>query len=164
MTISRDIWKTIEIGTHENIWALMGDTEKEGHKIIREVLLGPSLGGDLSMSKEKTTIELAKISVANLGYPDGATTEEILTRALENCLFPCPAEASFQLRRQYGDQPEAEYLYIATNPHWNQIFYVYNAYSELWMRRSFCFSNEKWSPESLWVLALQDTRHLYKPS
>ncbi|MFA6006247.1 MAG: hypothetical protein WC764_00770 [Candidatus Paceibacterota bacterium] len=56
---------------------------------------------------------LVSFSVESLGFPNGATTDEIYTRAAELGFELVPAEAGVYLRLQYSDQPMGEYLYMA---------------------------------------------------
>lgn len=52
-------------------------------------------------SKESQKYDLVRFTVAQLGYPNGATTDEIYTRAEELGLELCPAEVGPHLRLQY---------------------------------------------------------------
>ncbi|MDO8667731.1 MAG: hypothetical protein Q7K35_01380 [bacterium] len=56
-------------------------------------------------------IDLIRLTVKDLGFSNGATTDEIYNRAEELGLELCPAEAGPHLRLQY---PEKERLLIAT--------------------------------------------------
>ncbi|OIO46244.1 MAG: hypothetical protein AUJ28_02860 [Parcubacteria group bacterium CG1_02_37_51] len=51
-------------------------------------------------SKEKQEYDLVRFSVKQLGFPNGATTDEIYTKAKELGLDLCPAEVGPQLRLQ----------------------------------------------------------------
>jgi hypothetical protein len=64
-------------------------------------------------SGKKESYKLVKFTVAELGFPYGATTDEIFKRAEELGLELCPAEVGPQLRLQYKDQPNNEWLRIA---------------------------------------------------
>lgn len=61
-------------------------------------------------SKSKESCELVRFTVKQLGFPQGATTDEIYERAQELGLELCPAEVGPQLRLQYTGQ---EWFYIA---------------------------------------------------
>jgi len=61
-------------------------------------------------SQTKETYDLVKFSVKQLGFPNGATTDEIYRRAEELGLELCPAEVGPQLRLQYTGK---EWMWIA---------------------------------------------------
>lgn len=61
-------------------------------------------------SKESQKYDLVRFTVAQLGYPNGATTDEIYTRAAELGLELCPAEVGPHLRLQYRGR---EWMLIA---------------------------------------------------
>jgi len=51
-------------------------------------------------------IETVELSVADIGYPEGACIGQIHDRAAECGLLLCPLELAAHLRLQYMDQPE----------------------------------------------------------
>lgn len=61
-------------------------------------------------SKEKQAYELVRFSVGQLGFPAGATTQEIYEQAEKLGLELCPAEVGPHLRLQY---PGKEWMIIA---------------------------------------------------
>ena len=63
--------------------------------------------------REEREYELVRFKVADLGFPDGATTEEIYARAQELGLHLCPAEVGPHLKRQSSDQGR---MFIAMEP------------------------------------------------
>jgi hypothetical protein len=67
-------------------------------------------------SSEETEVNLVVASVAELGFKDGATREDIYKRAQELGLELCPPEVGPQLRLQYKDQPKGELLIIGMEP------------------------------------------------
>lgn len=67
-------------------------------------------------TKEKQELELVVISVAELGFKNGASRKDIYQRAQELGLELCPAEVGPQLRVQYKDQPKDEWLLIGMEP------------------------------------------------
>ena len=64
----------------------------------------------LGTGKEKEEYELVRFSVEQLGFRDGATTDEIYKKAEELGLELCPAEVGPQLRLKY---PGKEWMLIA---------------------------------------------------
>ena len=108
------ILRTIEIGTYSDVRALRQAIEASGAE------LGNWAGDVLNrtpLSKSKQFLNLVVLSVKELGFPDGAQLQDIYEAATCNWgLELCPAEVGPQLRLQYLDQPEGEWLIIAMNP------------------------------------------------
>ncbi len=69
-----------------------------------------------TVSPEETEVELVVVSVAELGFKEGATCADIYKRAQELGLDLCPNEVGPQLRLQYKDQPKGEWLLIGMEP------------------------------------------------
>ncbi|MFH1608900.1 MAG: hypothetical protein ABH951_02720 [Patescibacteria group bacterium] len=63
--------------------------------------------------KNKEKADLVSFSVEQLGFPNGATLEKIYERAKELDLELCPPQVGPELRLNYKDQPNGEYLRIA---------------------------------------------------
>ena len=110
------VWKTIKLGTGLK-------TAKDFRKALKKS--GNRIGdwGDdilgqpaFTVSKSEVEVDLVNISVAELGFKDGATRKDIYDRASELGLQLCPAEVGPQLRIQYADQPKGEWLRIAMEP------------------------------------------------
>lgn len=93
---------------------------------------------DFKISKEKKELKLTKLSVADLGFPDGAKFQEIIAKGKELGLELCPPEVGPLLRLNYQklmghDQPKGECIFIAMNPisvssgssDYPSVFYVY---------------------------------------
>lgn len=66
-----------------------------------------------TVSPEEVEVDLINVSVAELGFKDGATYKDICVRARELGLELCPNEVGPQLRLQYKDQPKGEWLLVA---------------------------------------------------
>jgi hypothetical protein len=56
---------------------------------------------------ERRVIELAALSVGDLGFAEGATYAALVARALEAGLVECPLETAPHLRLQLTEQPDA---------------------------------------------------------
>ena len=69
-----------------------------------------------SVSSEETEVELVVVSVAELGFKNGATRKDIYKRAEELGFALCPSEVGPQLRLRYNDQPNGEWLLIGMEP------------------------------------------------
>ena len=64
------------------------------------------------VSPEQKDTDLVFVSVESLGFPDGAEYQDIQKRAVELALELAPAEVGPQLRLQYDDQPNGEWLRV----------------------------------------------------
>ncbi|MFA6397469.1 MAG: hypothetical protein WDK96_01315 [Candidatus Paceibacterota bacterium] len=71
-------------------------------------------------------IQLIKVTVADLGFRDGAIYPDICDRAEALDLDYCPYEAGPQLRLQYQDQPEGEKLHIPIKPTDGSLIFFYH--------------------------------------
>jgi len=105
----------------------------KGHKArsvldsrVRERLVYEILKGVNTVEKEtnvrkwllkpREQMNLIRLTVADLGFPDGATTEQILARAVALGLDLCPPEVGPYYRLQYTDQPMNEWVRIGMKP------------------------------------------------
>ncbi|WP_110927773.1 helicase [Bacillus massiliglaciei] len=59
-----------------------------------------------TISDIKYSLETVELPVCYLGFPDGATTNQIYSKAREFCLELCPVELGPYLRLEYLNQPE----------------------------------------------------------
>ena len=109
-------WKTIQLGTGlQTADDFRKEVVKAGMKIgdwANDILGKPAF----TATESVTEVELVVASVAELGFKDGATRKDIYVRAQELGLDLCPAEVGPQLRLQYTDQPNREWLIIAMEP------------------------------------------------
>jgi hypothetical protein len=110
------VWKTIKLGTGLK-------TADDFRKAIKECGMKISswasdiLGKPVfTVAVKETELDLAVASVAELGFKNGATREQIYSRAKELGLELCPNEVGPQLRLQYKDQPNSEWLAVAIEP------------------------------------------------
>lgn len=110
------IWKTIRLGTGLKTSADFRKALKQSGCDIgdwaKDILGKPAF----TVSATETEVDLANVSVADLGFKNGAKRSEIYDRAKELGLALCPAEVGPQLRLQYLDQPNDERLRIAMEP------------------------------------------------
>ena len=109
-------WKTIELGTGLQTADDFRSALKDGGYRV-----GP-WGDDLlgqptfTVRTTATKIDLVLVTVLELGLTHGASRREILNRAKELGLEPCPAEVGPQLRLQYPNQRQDELLLIGMEP------------------------------------------------
>ncbi len=110
------IWKTIKIGTGLKA---ADDFRKALKKADRKIsdwgndILGKP---EFAVSETEQEIDLVNISVAELGFKNGAHLRDIYARAKELGLELCLAEVGPQLRLQYINQPLGEWLRVAMEP------------------------------------------------
>jgi hypothetical protein len=127
------VWKTIELGTVQNVVQLREVLESAGCGRALVAVSGQSqqsschLGDDANealgqpefrLSAEIRTIDLARVNVGDLGFllASMPTISEVFQKANRAGLSLCPAEVGPQLRLQYLDQPPGEFLAIAMAP------------------------------------------------
>jgi hypothetical protein len=114
------VWRTIEIGTFANSFALLNALDAAGCAIgdtAAEVLARPAF----TVSTPKTDVELVVVSAAELGFQtDTVPLANIFARAEQLGFGLAAAEVAPQLRLQFFDQPLGEFL-IAMDPikRWN---------------------------------------------
>ena len=111
-----NVWKTINLGTglktaDDFRKALKGRGFNIGNW-ANDILGKPAF----TAATEATEIDLVKVTVAELGFKKGARHDQIYERAKELGLELCPSEVGPQLRLQYQDQPNGEWLLIGMEP------------------------------------------------
>ena len=111
-----NVWKTINLGTGLKTTddfrkALKGRGFNIGNW-ANDILGKPAF----TAATEATEIDLVKVTVAELGFKKGARRDQIYERAKELGLELCPSEVGPQLRLQYQDQPNGEWLLIGMEP------------------------------------------------
>lgn len=131
------VFRTIKLGTCADLTALKVAVNEAGCHIsdYANDLLNHR---DFSIVAEETEVDLVVASVAELGFEDGATYADICAKAQELGLELCPAEVGPQLRLQYTDQPNGEWLRVAmeamTDRDGNRcIFLIERDDDELWL-------------------------------
>ncbi len=109
-------WKTIQLGCGlQTADDFRKAVKSAGMKIgdwANDILGKPAF----TATESVTEVELVVVSVAELGFKDGATRKDIYIRAQEFGLDLCPPKVGLQLRLQYTDQPKGEWLVIAMEP------------------------------------------------
>ncbi len=106
-------WRTLKLGTHKSVNDLSKALKDNGFRIGDNAA---DLLRKVVVLTTKTEIELVNVSVAELGFENSATRDEIYTRAHERGLDLVPADAGPQLRLQYTDQPTYEWVVMAMEP------------------------------------------------
>ena len=109
-------WKTIKLGTGlRSADDFRKALKQSGCKIGdwgNDILGKPAF----IASDTETEVDLVVVSVAELGFKEGATRKNIYNKAKKLGLELCPNEVGPQLRLQYKDQPKDKWLRIAMEP------------------------------------------------
>jgi len=116
-------------------------------------------------------IEVAALSVADLGFEGGATYRQLTARARESGLVECPLELGPHLRMQFPDQPEdarnlpmthgkapPDSITVASSPlddsdETAKGFYLRRVDGVLWLRGYWSWPGHIWSPEDVLVFS-----------
>jgi len=153
-----NVWKTINLGTGKNADDFRKVLKDRGFNIgnwADDILGKPAF----TAATEATEIDLVKVTVAELGFKEGARRDQIYERAKELGLELCPSEVGPQLRLQYQDQPNNEWLLIGMKPIADSdgdlgVFCVRRGDSELWLGSGWSHPGGVWDPGSRWVFRL----------
>jgi len=121
-------------------------------------------------------IEIAAVSVGELGLNEGASYAQVTARALESGLVECPLELGPYLRMQFPDQPEADggasttrgrappgSITIASPPLDDtegppKGFYLRRAEGVSWLRGYWASPDHVWDPDRVLVFARRPAR------
>lgn len=123
-------------------------------------------------------LHTVRLQVADLGYPEGALTREIIGSVRDRDLFGksapftggrgsqlglklCPPDAGSHLRLEYTDQPSGERLYIAMKPITAsdgepRIFVVAHDSAGLSLDATRARSDDRWAPDDTFVFCLDE--------
>lgn len=110
------VWKRITLGTGiKNADGFRNAIKDGGMRIsdwANDIIGKPAF----NVATEKKDVDLVVVSVAELGFPEGAKLSDIYAAAKKRGLELCPNEVGPQLRLQYKDQPKGEWLLIGMEP------------------------------------------------
>ena len=148
-------WLTLKVGEYKTV----GDLEQAivgagcrisdwAADILKKIALVPA-GMEL---------ELVNVSVRELGFKDGATREQIYSRAKELGFDLVPAIVGPLLRMLYKNQPMGEWLLMGMEPivgsdGYLGVFSVVRSEGGLWLYAYYGNPTDFWSPEDRWVFA-----------
>ncbi len=116
--------ETLAIAERPAFMRIKLGTQKSA-KDLRKALLdaGNRIGdwGDdilkrIEVATEPTEVEIVVFTVAELGFPNGATRAQIYEKALSLGFELCPAEVGPQFRLQYADQLNGEWILVGMEP------------------------------------------------
>jgi hypothetical protein len=132
------VWKTVKLGTNLKTADDFRSAIKQAKMKIgdwgNDILGNPAF----TVSETEMNVDLVNVSVADLGFKDGAYRRDIIAKALSLGLELCPAEVGPALRLQYADQPKGEWLVIGMEPITASdgnlgVFDVGHGYGERWL-------------------------------
>ena len=151
-----NVWKTIKLGTGlktaEEFRRVLRDGEFRLSDWASDILGKPAF----KAADEETEVDLVKVTVAELGFKKGARRNQIYERARDLGLELCPPEVGPQLRLQYQDQPNGEWILVAMEPIIDsgggpRLFRVGRDDSGLWLVSYWGFPDGFWFPDNQWV-------------
>jgi hypothetical protein len=147
---------------------------RESGVALNELALGLFADARFTTSVVSTQVQVAQVSVASLGFPAGATFEQLVEGAAAAGLGLCPLELGPHLRLALFDQPEGAHglpptqgcaphgaitvasLPLDRNEEVPKGFYLRRIEGTLWLRGYRSWSGHLWSPED--VLAFITSR------
>jgi hypothetical protein len=143
----------IKLGTHTSVDDLRRALAASGCRIGK---WGSDILDKITESPAETEVDLVVVTAADLYFKDRAPRINIYERAMELGLDLCPNEVGPQLRLQYQDQPQDEWLYIAMEPiidadGYRGIFRVGHEHGELWLDGNFGNPFNLWHSFHSWV-------------
>ena len=153
------IWKIIELGTGlKTADDFRKSLKDNGFKVsdwANDILGKPAF----TAATETTEVDLVRVTVAELGFEKGARRDQIYDRAKEFGLELCPPEVGPQLRLQYKDQPNGEWVLIGMDPITDSdgdlsVFGVRRDDSGLWLDSDWGSPAYVWHPDDRWVFRL----------
>ena len=149
-------WKIIKLGTGlktaEEFRRVLRDGEFRLSDWASDILGKPAF----KAADEETEVDLVKVTVAELGFKKGARRNQIYERARDLGLELCPPEVGPQLRLQYQDQPNGEWILVAMEPIVDsdgdpRLFDVGRDASGLWLYSCWCAPGRFWDADDQWV-------------
>ena len=110
--------------------------------------------------KPREQMNLIRLTVADLGFPNGATTKQIFDRAIELGLDFCPLEVGPYYRLQYTDQPMGELVRIGMKPitgsdGGGRVFIVVRLDDGLWLSGRWTSPGDRWDAGYQFVFSLR---------
>lgn len=152
------VWKTIKLGTGlTSAYQFRKAIKKAGGKIsdyANDILGKPAFRA--AIKEVELELDLVNVSVAELGFANGATRREIYERAIKLGLELCPSEVGPQLRLQYKDQPLNEWVLVGMEPIADsgggpRVFHVAHVGGGLWLSSNDGLPVDVWSADYRWL-------------
>ncbi|MCX6722178.1 MAG: hypothetical protein NTY04_03235 [Candidatus Staskawiczbacteria bacterium] len=119
--VARTVWQTIKLGTGlktgEDFYKALKENgfAAEG---VRNMLGKP----EFTVATKETEVDLVAVTVAELGFKDGADRKDVYAKAQQLGLQLCPAEVGPQLRLQYKFQHHETGFIIGMKPICSSVF------------------------------------------
>jgi len=151
------IWRTVKLGsglkTADDFRKALNDNGFRVSSWADDIL--PAF----TVATEATEVDLVKVTVSELGFKKGARRDQIYERAKELGLELCPPEVGPQLRLQYKDQPNEEWIFVGMEPITDSdgdlsVFCVERIDSELWLSSPWSYPDRVWHSGLQWVFVL----------
>jgi hypothetical protein len=115
--------------------------------------------GNVVVIPSEVELDLAIVTVADLGFEEGATREDIYRVAEDLGLQVLPPDVGPQLRLQYAEQPRGEWLLIGMKPITTTvgpvIFFIGNDDDGCWLSTRCGRPDSFWLPDRRWVFSLR---------
>lgn len=126
-------------------------------------------------------LEIAALSVADLGFYEGATYDQLTERALASGLVACPLELGPHLRLQFLDQAEGSLGFPETRhqappgsitivsvplddrDETPKGFYLRRIDGVLWLRGYWSHPDNVWSPDDVLIYAREEVTSTRRP-
>ena len=114
------VWKILKL--HTGVDADGYRKSIKGKKVGKQKMDIGDYANDIIGKPEFTVItgeaelDLVVVSVAELGFKDGAKLKDIFAEAKKRGLELCPNQVGPELRLQYEDQPKDEWLIVGMEP------------------------------------------------
>lgn len=156
-TCQWNIWKTIKLGTGlkttDDFRTALKSCNCKINNFSDNILAKLPKAFEIS---EETDVDLVLVSVAELGFKDGASRKDIYNKCQTIGLELCPPEVGPQLRLQYKDQLKNEWLLIGMEPITDsdgshQVFYVSHDSDGLWLSSLYGYPDAFWDGGVRWV-------------
>jgi hypothetical protein len=149
-------WKTIKLGTGlktaDDFRRALSDGGFRLSEWVNDILEKPAF----TVATEETEVDLVKVTIAELGFKKGAQRDQIYERAEKLGLEFCSSEVGTQLRLQYKNQPNGEWIVVAMEPIIDSdsdpwLFTVERDDSRLWFSGCWGDLDRFWGPIDQWV-------------
>ena len=142
-------WRSIEFGNNlRTPTALLKALDSNYYEIDYELKCMIRAKNYFWGEVRQSVVDFAKISVADLGFQDGATYEQVCGRGREIGLGLCLPQFVLQLRLQCPDQQENSVIYIAMNA------ILWSGRRHIFCLQEFSWISPKWKEKHTATLGL----------
>ena len=118
---------------------------------------------EFSTQKKTEQVDLVRLTVKDLGFAQGATTDQIYQKAKELGLELCPAEVGPHYRLAYTNQPMNEWVTVAmkqiSDPGGSpDVFHVNRDAGGVWLEDYWARPTDRWYPVAHFVFRFSGLR------